>query len=50
MNAKKKHESYGLWTWIGLAGLTLASMAAVMKKLKSAGIDLAALMHDSRKI
>ena len=25
-------------------------MAAVMKKLKSAGIDLAALMHDSRKI
>ena len=25
-------------------------MAAVMKKLRSAGIDLAALMHDSRKI
>lgn len=25
-------------------------MAAVMKKLKSAGIDLAALMHESRKI
>ncbi len=25
-------------------------MAAVMKKLQSAGIDLAALMHQSRKI
>ena len=28
MEEKQKHESYGLWTWIGLVGLTLADLAA----------------------
>ncbi|MER2235677.1 MAG: iron chelate uptake ABC transporter family permease subunit, partial [Candidatus Limivicinus sp.] len=30
MEAKQKHESYGLWTWIGLAGLTLAAMVTAV--------------------
>ncbi|MBQ1363065.1 MAG: hypothetical protein IIY43_08465 [Oscillospiraceae bacterium] len=26
MPDNRQHENYGLWTWIGLAGLTLAAM------------------------
>lgn len=26
MADNRQHENYGLWTWIGLAGLTLAAM------------------------